>query len=48
MRGCALAASAGVLVTGDKDLLSLHPFRGIAIVAPAAFLAMQGEFHSDH
>ncbi len=40
--GCALTASADVLVTGDKDLLSLHPFRGIAIVAPATFLAMQG------
>lgn len=41
--GCALAASAKVIVTGDKDLLSLHPFRGIAIVTPAAFLAMTWE-----
>ena len=23
--GCALAAAANVLITGDKDLLSLHP-----------------------
>lgn len=38
--GCALAASAKVLVTGDKDLLSLHPFRSIAIVTPVMFLAM--------
>ncbi len=42
------AASANVLVTGDKDLLSLHPFRGIAIVTPAAFLAMPWEAHLDH
>lgn len=41
--GCAIAASANVLVTGDKDLLSLHPFMGIAIVTPAAFLAMPCE-----
>ena len=46
--GCALAASASVLVTGDKDLLSLHPFRGIAIVTPAAFLGLQGKVHGDH
>jgi len=25
--------------TGDGDLLDLHPFRGIAIVAPAAYVA---------
>ena len=25
--GCALAAEAAVIVTGDKDLLALHPFR---------------------
>ena len=37
--GCAIAAGAQVLVTGDKDLLTLHPFRGIAIVTPAGFLA---------
>ena len=36
--GCALAAGAQILVTGDKDLLELHPFRGIAILAPARFL----------
>ena len=41
--GCALATSAKVLVTGDRDLLSLHPFRGIAIVTPAAFLALSLE-----
>lgn len=39
--GCAVAAGAQVLVTGDKDLLTLHPFRGVAIVTPAGFLARQ-------
>lgn len=33
----ALAAGADVIVTGDKDLLALHPFRGIAILTPAQF-----------
>jgi putative PIN family toxin of toxin-antitoxin system len=45
--GCALAASAKVIVTGDKDLLTLHPFRGIAIVTPAAFLATEWEDRND-
>lgn len=35
----ALAGSADMLVTGDDDLLTLHPFRGLPIVTPAAFLA---------
>ncbi len=26
-------------VSGDDDLLTLHPFRGIAVVTPQAFLA---------
>ncbi len=46
--GCAIAASAKVLVTGDKDLLSLHPFKGIAIVTPATFMAMPWTVHGDH
>ena len=29
---------ADVIVTGDKDFLNLDPFRGIAIVTPAAYL----------
>lgn len=37
--GCALAAAAQALISGDKDLLALHPFRGILIVTPAQFLA---------
>jgi putative PIN family toxin of toxin-antitoxin system len=36
---CALAAQAPLIVTGDKDLLRLSPFRGIRILTPAQFLA---------
>ena len=32
---------ADVIVTGDKDLLDLNPFRGIAIVTPADYLARE-------
>lgn len=35
---CALAGRADYLVTGDLDLLVLHPFRGIPILRPADFL----------
>jgi predicted nucleic acid-binding protein len=38
----ALNGEADVIVTGDDDLLSLHPFRGIAILAPAAYLERPG------
>jgi putative PIN family toxin of toxin-antitoxin system len=34
----AVDGRAAVVVTGDSDLLSLHPFRGIAIITPRAFL----------
>jgi len=34
----ALAAGAECIVTGDQDLLVLHPFQGIAIITPEAFL----------
>jgi putative PIN family toxin of toxin-antitoxin system len=34
----ALAVEADVLVSSDKDLLVLHPWRGIGIVAPAEFV----------
>jgi predicted nucleic acid-binding protein len=30
--------SANLIVTGDRDLLSLHPFRGIDILSPSAYL----------
>lgn len=36
----AAAGGADVIVSGDEDLLVLHPFEGIPIVSPAAFLAM--------
>ena len=35
----ALNGRADVLVTGDRDLLDLHPFRGIEILTPADYLA---------
>ena len=34
---CALAGRADCLVTGDRDLLILHPFHGIRILRPAEF-----------
>ena len=33
---CALAAKASLIVTGDRDLLVLHPFQDIAILNPTA------------
>jgi uncharacterized protein len=35
----AVSATASHIISGDGDLLALHPFRGIAILAPQAFLA---------
>jgi putative PIN family toxin of toxin-antitoxin system len=35
----ALSGGADVIVTGDADLLCLHPWRGIAILSPADYLA---------
>jgi putative PIN family toxin of toxin-antitoxin system len=37
----AVNGRAGVIVTGDKDLLDLDPFRGIAIVTPTAYIARE-------
>ncbi len=34
----ALAAQADAIVTGDADLLTLHPFGGVEILSPRAFL----------
>jgi len=34
----AIAGHAESLVTGDSDLLELHPFRGLSIVTPTAFM----------
>jgi len=35
----AVNGRADVLVTGDKDLLELNPFRGVAILTPADYVA---------
>ena len=35
----AVNGRADVIVTGDKDLLDLNPFRSIAIMTPSAYLA---------
>lgn len=37
-----LAASGGadIILTGDKDLLVLHPWRGVAILSPQQFLTI--------
>ena len=37
----AVNGRADVIVTGDKDLLELYPFRGIAIVTPADYTARE-------
>jgi len=34
----ALAGGAPAIVSGDHDLLELHPFHGVSIVSPAEFL----------
>jgi putative PIN family toxin of toxin-antitoxin system len=34
----AVNGRADVIITGDKDLLELHLFRGIAILSPSAYL----------
>ena len=34
----AVAGKADCIVTGDKDLLELHPFRNIRIITPKEFL----------
>ena len=36
----AVNGLADYLVTGDADLLALHPFRGVAVLTPADFLAL--------
>jgi putative PIN family toxin of toxin-antitoxin system len=35
----AVSGRATHLVTGDDDLLALHPFRSVAVVTPQSFLA---------
>ena len=38
----ALASAADVIVSSDADLLVLHPWRGVRILRPAAYLAEAG------
>lgn len=38
---CAVAGGADYIVTGDVHLLALGEYRGIIILTPAAFLALQ-------
>ncbi len=37
----ALAGRADCILTGDADLLALHPFQGTAILTPADFLELR-------
>lgn len=39
----AVAGYADVIVSGDEDLLILHPFEGIPIVPPRTFLELLDE-----
>ena len=36
----AVCGHADVIITGDKDLLALSPYRGIAIITPHDFLTL--------
>jgi uncharacterized protein len=36
----AIAGNAEVIISGDKDLLTLHPFRDISIFSPFEFLSI--------
>lgn len=39
----AVAGNATCLVTGDADLLTLNPFRGIPVLTPREFLGLCGQ-----
>jgi putative PIN family toxin of toxin-antitoxin system len=39
----ALNGHADVIITGDEDLLSLNPWRGVAILRPAQYLDQQSD-----
>ncbi|MBE2183394.1 MAG: hypothetical protein IAE89_08200 [Anaerolineae bacterium] len=34
---CALSGNADYVVSGDPDLLAIHPFKNIPIVSPTQF-----------
>jgi uncharacterized protein len=35
-----VSGNANVLITGDADLLAMHPFQGVPILSPSAYLAL--------
>jgi putative PIN family toxin of toxin-antitoxin system len=39
----AVSGNASYIISGDDDLLTLHPFRSIAIVTPTEFLQAVGQ-----
>jgi putative PIN family toxin of toxin-antitoxin system len=39
----AIDGGADLILTGDKDLLAMAPFRGVSILLPAASLAMSDQ-----
>jgi uncharacterized protein len=41
----AVNGYADFIITGDKDLLVLHPFESIAILSPSDFLKQFNNFH---
>ena len=41
----AVSAQANCIVSGDKDLLVLHPFNGIPILTPPDFISLSFNFH---
>lgn len=41
---CAVAAKAQLIISADRDLIALHPFRGIGISHPRE---LKNIFHSD-
>lgn len=43
----AVHGHADALITGDADLLALHPFHGLPILSPTDFLQLLGEDASD-
>ncbi len=43
----AVCGNASYIITGDEDLLALHPFRGIAILTPQEFLRVVEEQTTD-
>jgi putative PIN family toxin of toxin-antitoxin system len=43
----AVSGGAEVIVSGDKDLLALHPFQGIKILSPSTFLSAEQSHHDD-